>query len=201
MRKILATIVTWGAPGLFLSALIDGMGVTIPGGVDVLIIYLAGRRPHEVLMLATVAILGSVIGNCILFSIASKGGELFLAKRLTSWHTQHFRRWFDHYGLLTVFISALVPLPVMPMKIFVFCSGALGISFRSFVLVFLAGRIPRYLGLAWLGRSMGDDALQYLRSHVWHLTVFAAVLFVVLWIMVRYVDRRRERAAAISSTS
>ena len=77
---------------------------------------------------------------------------MFLDKRTASKRSKRFREWFDHYGLLTVFVAALVPLPVMPLKMFVFCSGALGVSPSRFVAVFLAARIPRYLGLALLGQ-------------------------------------------------
>jgi len=201
MKKLVAGLVAFGPLGLFLSALIDGIGVPVPGGVDVLIVYLAAQRPEGIVVLAMVAVLGSVIGNGVLFSIARKGGEMFLEKRSSSPRSRRFRAWFDHYGLLTVFISALVPLPIMPMKIFVLCSGALGASTFWFFVVFVSARIPRYLGLAWLGRSMGDDAVRYLRAHVWHLTAFAAVLFVVLWLMIRYVDRKREREKACVSSS
>jgi uncharacterized membrane protein YdjX (TVP38/TMEM64 family) len=200
MKKLLATIVSWGAPGLFFAALLDGAGLTIPGGVDVLVVYLAANRPNEILFLAALAVLGSTIGNTILFSIARKGGELFLDKRSGSRASRKFRQWFEQYGLLTVFISALVPLPVMPMKIFVFCSGALGIPLRRFLPVFLAGRIPRYIALAYLGSLMGNDALTYLRAHVWHLTLFAAVLFVVLWLMIRFVDEKRAREERMLSS-
>ncbi len=200
MKNLLASLVSWGAPGLFFAAFLDGAGLTIPGGVDVLVVYLAANRPNEILFLATLAVLGSTIGNTILFSIARKGGELFLNKRSGSRYGRKFRHWFEHYGLLTVFISALVPLPVMPMKIFVFCSGALGIPVRQFLIAFLAGRIPRYLALAYLGSLMGHDALTYLRGHVWHLVLFAAALFVVLWMTIRYVDQKRAREQRILSS-
>src|SRR3954447_20357853 len=197
MKNLLATLVSWGAAGLFFAALLDGAGLTIPGGVDVLVVYLAANRPNEILFLAALAVLGSTIGNTILFSIARKGGELFLDKRSAPRASRKFRQWFEHYGLLTVFISALVPLPVMPMKIFVFCSGALGIPVRQFLIAFLGARIPRYLALAYLGSLMGHDALTYLRAHVWHLALFATGMFFVLWLMIRYVDQKRARAAGV----
>jgi len=199
MKKLLASVVAFGPLGLFISALIDGIGVPVPGGVDVLIVYLAGQSDNF-LLLPLVATLGSVIGNSVLFLLARKGGELFLEKRSASGFNTHFRRWFDHYGLLTVFIAALVPLPIMPMKIFVLCSGALGISFVHFLLVFVCARIPRYFGLAWLGRSMREDALAYLRAHIWHLSVFAAALFLLLWLMIRFVDMRRGERKQVSSS-
>ncbi|MBC7927752.1 MAG: VTT domain-containing protein, partial [Bryobacteraceae bacterium] len=136
------------------------------------------------------AIVGSTAGNLFLFSVARRGGQLLLRKRIASKRAMQFRTWFDRYGLLTVFISALVPLPIMPMKIFVLCAGALGSPILRFALVFIAARVPRYLALAYLGRAMGDNALAWLRDHVLHLTAFGAALFLILWLMIRFADKR-----------
>lgn len=199
MKKLLETLVAWGPWGLFLAALLDGAGIPVPSGVDVLLVFLSARRPDETIWLSMLTVVGSTLGNLFLFFMARKGGEMFLARRTASPRTLKFRQWFDHYGLLTVFISALVPLPIMPMKIFVLCSGALGASPLQFVIVFVCARVPRYLALAFLGRSMGNNALQYLRDHALHLTAFAAALFLVLWILIRIADHRRERALALKT--
>jgi membrane protein DedA with SNARE-associated domain len=189
MKKFLSILVGWGLPGLFVAAILDGAGLPIPGGVDVLVIFLASQAPDDAIRLALVAVVGSVIGNFFLFALARRGGQAFLEKRLSSKTSRRFRRWFGRYGLLTVFVSALVPLPVMPMKIFVLSSGALGSPPVRFLLTFLGARIPRYLGLAILGRAMGSNAMDYLKHHVWHLVGFAAALFAVLALIVRYADR------------
>jgi membrane protein DedA with SNARE-associated domain len=189
MKKFLSSLVGWGLPGLFVAAILDGAGLPIPGGVDVLVIFLASQAPEDAIRLAMVAVVGSVIGNFFLFALARRGGQAFLEKRSSSTASRRFRRWFGRYGLLTVFVSALVPLPVMPMKIFVLSSGALGSPPLRFLLTFLGARIPRYLGLAMLGRAMGSNAMDYLKHHVWHLVGFAAALFAVLALIVRYADR------------
>ena len=195
---VVATFVAWGPAGLLLLALLDGAGLTIPGGVDALIIYEASQTHHSPVLLAFVTTLGSTIGNFILFSLARKGGEAYLHRHTLSRGGAHFRRWFQHYGLLTVFIAALVPLPVMPMKIFVLCSGALGVNPAAFLVTFLGARIPRYLGLAYLGASMGDHAMVYLKTHVWQLVGFSVVLFAVLFLIVKIADYRRARATTVS---
>jgi membrane protein YqaA with SNARE-associated domain len=194
MKKLLAILIAWGPSGLFLLSVLDGAGLTIPGGVDALIVYLASRKPDSALLLSLVTVLGSTAGNLILFLLARKGGEAYLHRHTLSRGGAQFRRWFQHYGLLTVFIAALVPLPIMPMKIFVLCSGALGVKPHAFVLTFIGARIPRYLGLAYLGASMGEDALLYLRQHLWQLAVFAVALAAVLFVIVKIHDYRRARA-------
>ena len=81
MKKFLASLVYWGPSGLFLAALLDGAGVPVPGGVDVLIVYLANRMPDYVATLTMVAVLGSITGNLFLYAIARRGGQVFLAAR------------------------------------------------------------------------------------------------------------------------
>jgi membrane protein DedA with SNARE-associated domain len=101
-----------------------------------------------------------------------------------------FRLWFHQYGLLTVFIPALLPIP-LPVKVFVLSAGALGTRPSTFLMVVLAARIPRYFGLAWLGARLGEESLPWLYAHKWHLTAFAVALFAVLYLMVRFRANRR----------
>ncbi|HYO83702.1 MAG TPA: VTT domain-containing protein [Bryobacteraceae bacterium] len=197
MKELIATLLSWGLGGLFVAALLDGVGLPVPSGVDVLVVYLATRLDTGVFALAVVAVLGSVAGNMLLFALARRGGKAFLERRVRSKRSLRLRSWFDRYGLSTVFVSALVPLPVMPMKIFVFCAGALGVHPGRFAVVFVGARIPRYLGLAMLGRAMGDDALGWLGLHVWHLAGFAALLLVVLVALVRHAERATARGGAV----
>ena len=196
MKALLASLVAIGPAGLFLFAILDGAGLPVPGGVDVLVIFLASKNPDNPYHLAAFAVAGSVIGNLILFSIARKGGRLYLDKRTASGGGARFRKWFHHYGLLTVFISALVPLPVMPMKVFVLCSGALGTGIAAFVAVFLLARVLRYCALAYLGSQMGDQAMLYLKHNVWNLAAFATGLFIVLYLAIKVADRIRKPATA-----
>jgi membrane protein YqaA with SNARE-associated domain len=149
------------------------------------------RAPAGAWTYAAVAVLGSVAGNLVLFFLARRGGEFYLRKRASNPRSQRFRRWFDKYGLLTVFTSALVPLPVMPMKIFVLSAGALGSPPLRFLAVFIAGRVPRYFGLAYLGTQMGTGAMAYLKSHALHLTLIAIALFLFLMALIKFSNARR----------
>jgi membrane protein YqaA with SNARE-associated domain len=193
MKRIAAWAAGLGAPGLFLMALADGVVLPLPGGVDVFLILLATRRPESVVMLAAAATVGSTLGNLILFLLARKGGEAYIRKHTLSRWGAGIRRWFQHYGLLTVFICALVPLPGAPLKLTVICAGALGAGPRGFVATFLGARIARYTALAALGAAMGDDAIGYLIAHKWHLVAFAVALTGFMFALVRIADARRAR--------
>jgi membrane protein YqaA with SNARE-associated domain len=198
MKEFVANLLDWGASGLLVAALLDGAGLPVPGGVDLLIAFLASRSADTIALLTVAAVFGSTVGNLVLFSLARRGGQLYLEKRTRGKRSHRLRNWFERYGLLTVFIAALVPLPVMPLKIFVLSAGALGSKPLAFVLTFIGARVPRYLGLALLGRRMGEDALGYLRANAWNLLFFAIGLFLLLYFIVRMTDyRNRKRRVAV----
>ena len=194
MKEFLNTLVNWGLPACSSARYSMERACRFLVALTLLLSFLPLDFPRMLSGWRSVAVIGSVLGNFFLFLIARRGGKAFLEKRSTSKNAKRFRRWFDRYGLSTVFVAALVPLPVMPLKIFVLSSGALGSHPVRFLLAFLAARIPRYLGLALLGRAMGANAMDYLKSHVWHLLGFAVALFVVLAIIMRYVDQRAATA-------
>ena len=193
MKRIAAWAAGLGAPGLFLMALADGVILPLPGGVDVFLILLATRGTHAIYTLALAATVGSTIGNLILFLLARKGGEAYVRKHTLSKWGARTRAWFQHYGLLAVFICALVPLPGAPLKLTVICAGALGAAQRGFIVTFLGARIARYTALAALGAAMGDDAIGYLIVHKWHLVGFALAVAAFLFLLIRITDMRRAR--------
>jgi membrane protein YqaA with SNARE-associated domain len=161
------------------------------GGVDAVIVLIAVVSRPQAYLAAACAIAGSLAGSLILFLIARKGGEEYHRHHTSSARANRLRSWFHEFGLLTVFVPAIVPIIPLPLKIFIISAGALEESPVTFSLVLLAARIPRYLFLAWLGSRLGADTLPYLRQHIWELIVLAAALFVVLYALVRIVHDRR----------
>lgn len=190
IRRSQELLLVFGAPGLLVLAALDSAGLPLPTGVDLALIILSAGSPKSFLWLAAAATLGSLAGSWFLFRLAQKGGEFYLEKHSLSPRARRFRRWFQTYGLITVFIPALLPIP-LPMKLFVLCAGALGTPLRPFLLIVLAARLPRYAALGWLGAEMGTHGFLYLKQYAWHMTAAAAVLFVVLWLLMRHAARRR----------
>ncbi|MCC7498136.1 MAG: VTT domain-containing protein [Bryobacterales bacterium] len=183
----------WGPIGLFLLAVLDSAGIPLPASVDVLIVYLAAKNPAMAVTSAIIAVCGSALGCMILFFIARKGGELYLDAHTATGMTARFRRWFQRYGLATVFVPGVVPILPLPMKVFVASAGALGVRPLRFLLVVLAARIPRYLGLAYLGAKLGEHSLEYLRQHTWHLLGLALLLLALILVVLRLAGRRPVR--------
>ena len=142
---------------MFLLAIADSTGVPMVGGVDAMIVLMAIVNRSQAYLSAMTAIIGSLVGSLILFLIARKGGEEYQRRHTSSARGNKLRAWFHEYGLLTVFVPAVVPVIPLPLKIFIISAGAMQESPVTFSLVLLAARVPRYLFLAWLGSRLGRE--------------------------------------------
>ena len=160
------------------------------GGVDALLIAIAINTPSEAYLAAVCAIAGSLAGSLVLFSIARKGGEVLLRKQIESRQGKRLHSWFERFGLITVFLPALSPLP-MPMKIPVFCAGALEVRWSFFIAVVVAARSIRYFALAYLGLHYGGQTFQFLRTHAIAVAGFAIAMAIIAVIALQIAERRR----------
>ncbi len=186
-KAFVATLLSWGPPGLFLLSILDSAGLPVIGGVDFLLVAIAARHPNQAYFAALCAIGGSLLGSSVLFGIARKGGELLLARYITSRRGRRMHSWFERYGLVTVFIPALSPLP-LPMKIPVFCAGALEVRWSFFLGVVLAARTLRYFALAFLGLRYGQMTFTLLRTHLWIIVLLAVVLAGAALLVLRSIE-------------
>lgn len=193
LHHITQVLLDYGIFGILILAFADSAGIPIPEGMDALLVLVAATRPSQAWYGAAVAVAGSVVGNIILFLAARKGGQAFWEH--TPGHSSRFRQWFDRYGLATVFIPALVPLP-LPLKIFVITAGVLRTRLSSFILVVLVARTIRYFGEAYLGLTLGPQAMQFIAAHFWQLVGLAAVLAVLIFLIIRHRTRGKDAAEA-----
>src|SRR5690348_5444007 len=114
MRHLRDTLLAWGPFGLLLLATLENAGPPTPGGTDWVLLFLAAEAPGDAMLLAGLATLGSLIGAAVFFEVMRRGGEAMLHKYTSTGRGARFRNWTRHYGLATVFVSALVPVPILP---------------------------------------------------------------------------------------
>jgi membrane protein YqaA with SNARE-associated domain len=186
-------LLAWGPVGVLLLSILDSGGVPVAGVFDALIVVMAVERPSVAWLCAGLAVAGSTIGSVMLFSMARQGGRSFLNKAAPAGRAAKFREWFRRYGMITVFIPAMIPIP-MPLKLFVISAGALDTALGEFITVTLIARFIRYFGLAWLGVTLGRDSTGFLKSHAWWFGVGALVLFLALYAFVMFRNRHPRRA-------
>ncbi len=195
MNSLLDTLTALGPFGLLFIAALDSAGIPLPMGVDGLLIALAIVSPPQAFLAALLATAGSAAGSALLYQAARKGGEAYLRRRTESARGRKFRGWFHRYGLITVFIPTVVPIIPLPMKVFVLTAGATRVSFRAFLLTIIAGRIPRFFAMAYLGARLGEDSVGWLHQHAWHLALVAVALFLLLFALVKFAGARAAAGA------
>jgi membrane protein YqaA with SNARE-associated domain len=178
-RHFANILIGWGPFGLLFLAVLDSAGVPVVGGVDALLIAVATNKPEQAYWAAALAVIGSLAGSLVLFFVARKGGEVLLMRHVTSKTGARMHLWFQRWGLATVFVPALSPIP-LPMKIPVFCAGALQVHLLYFVIVVVTARTVRYFGLAYLGIHFGTQTLQYMKTHGWEVALGALGLAALL---------------------
>jgi membrane protein YqaA with SNARE-associated domain len=189
MQHFLEILRNLGPLGVLVLATVESAGIPNPGGTDFLLLFIAAARPQSSMLSAWLAVAGSVAGSMIFFELLRRGGERYLTKYTASGRGQRFRAWFLRYGLITVFIPAFLPIPILPLKVFAACAAAMGVPRMRFLLVILLARVPRYLALAYLGAQLGEHSGVWLRGHMWHLLVSAALLALALAALVRHANR------------
>ena len=192
LNHLIQTFISWGPYGLLLLATLDSAGIPVVGGVDALLITVATRNPEQAYTGAICAVAGSLGGSLILFVIARKGGEVLLLKHISSRRGARLHNWFQRFGLVTVFVPALSPIP-MPMKVPVFCAGALQVRWSYFISVVLSARMIRYFALAYLGGHYGHQTVAFLILHAQLVFTVVAVLAVLSILTLRFIDRREAR--------
>ena len=114
-----------GAPGLFLLAFLDSSILALPQVVEILIVWMVIAHPERWLLYGLMATAGSVAGCYLLYSLARRGGEAFLRKRLHERHVDRFLGLFQRYGVVSLIGPSLIPPPV-PFKPFILMAGVSG---------------------------------------------------------------------------
>jgi membrane protein YqaA with SNARE-associated domain len=193
LAHLTAALIEFGPLGILVLAFIDSAGIPVASGMDALVIVVAAKAPSRALLAASMGVLGSLIGNLVLFLGARTGARRFVREAEQAGKQQRFREWFQRYGLLTIFIPAMLPIP-LPLKVFVISAAVLHTPLRTFVLVIVLGRCIRYFGEAYLGVLLGEGAGRFLRMYTWHLIAGAVALFAVLYLLMMWTERRRLRA-------
>jgi len=190
LAKFAAVLQTYGPWGIFGIALIDSMGIPLPA-VDIFLVGIAVdsvRHPLRAYFAAAMAIVGSLIGNAILYQAIQRGRDVFSKNKVDP---GKFQAWFQRYGLLTVFVPAVTPFVPLPLKVFVISAAAFRTRFVTFMAVMVTARVIRYFGVSWLALQLGADARGLLTRHGWTILAVAIGIGHLFYVAIRWSDRHR----------
>ncbi len=174
------TATAMGPPGLFLVALGDSAFVPLPQGVDALIIAQSIAAPSTAYFGAALAVLGSLIGSLVLYTMAQRVGRRMLEKKVRAGGIERMRRQIEKYDALVLLFPTMVPLP-LPMKLFVIGAGVFQMNLARFMAVIVLARSLRYFGEAFVALRYGEQTTTFFKEHVLLGAVVVVGLFVVFY--------------------
>ena len=182
-----------GGPGLFAVAFLDSSFISLPQINDLLVVLMVVRNKTLMPYYAAMATAGSVVGCYVLYVIAERGGEAFLAKRLKAGHTERALALYRRRGVLALMVPAILPPPA-PFKLFVLMAGVAEIRPLRFVASIAAARGLRYLVLGALAVRYGDAALDLMLTRGPEVAIWVAVIIVAAafgWWLFKRLTRAR----------
>jgi membrane protein YqaA with SNARE-associated domain len=182
-----------GGPGLFVVAFLDSSFISLPQINDLLVVLMVVRNKTLMPYYALMATAGSVAGCYVLYLIAERGGEAFLARRLKAGHIERALAVYRRRGVLALMVPAILPPPA-PFKLFVLLAGVAGVRLLPFIGSIAAARGLRYLVIGALAVRYGDFALELMRTHGREVAVWMAVLVVAAalgWWLMKHSSRAR----------
>lgn len=144
-----------GTLGIFSVAVVDSsiIPLPIPGSTDLLLLWLISHD-HEPVRLTCAAIIGSIIGGYTTWHLGRKGGEKALHRWVSPRILDRIVGWVEFHPILSVFLPTVLPPPI-PLSPFILASGALGMPFKRFLLIYATARIVRYSIVGWLAVRYG----------------------------------------------
>ena len=190
LTRVSEYLITFGAFGLFLVALLDSSFVPLPSSADALMILLSTTHPSWMLLYAFMATAGSAAGCAILYLISRRAG----AKALTKFSPAKQRRvkdLIDRYDALSVLVATLLP-PPFPFKLFVITAGVFRFSLTRFLLAVIAGRAFRFLLEGYLAVRYGAEAKAILARYYPWIGIGLVVLIVGI-VVIKQVLKQRSR--------
>ncbi len=162
-KNLKASLIGFGALGIFLIALMDAAFIPMPGGPDVVVITLSIATPALMPLYVLAAMAGSTIGSLILYFIALKGGQAALRK-FSAEKRAKVQKALDEYDIWALLVAAVMP-PPFPFKLFVLSAGAFRMKLWRFVLAMILGRGFRFILEGVLAVRYGEQATEILKQH------------------------------------
>ena len=189
-------LITYGAFGLFIVALLDSTFVPLPSSADALMIVLSTAHPSWMLLYAFMATAGSALGCWILYLISRRAGARAL-NRFSERKQQRVKHLIERYDMIAVLVATLLP-PPFPFKLFVVTAGVFRFSLLRFMLAIIAGRAFRFLLEGYFAVRYGAEAKEILAKYYPWIGLGLAVAILTFVIVKRLMSRNQDEAAAQS---
>jgi membrane protein YqaA with SNARE-associated domain len=184
-----------------LAALDSTLFVSLPFGIDAIVIILAARLGSTAWVVPLLATLGSVAGASLTFWMGVKIEEKGLERYVSPGRLRKIHARVKNSGAIALAALDLIP-PPFPFTPFVLAAGALEVPPKTFFVTLTVCRILRFGIEAALAVVYGRSILAWLNSDIFRdVVLFFIVLAIVLTVfsvikLVRSTRPTRRAAAA-----
>lgn len=184
-----------------LAALDSTLFVSLPFGIDAVVIILAARLHHLAWIVPLLATAGSIAGAALTFWMGVEIGEKGLDRYVPPKRLKRIRQKIKSAGAIALAALDLIP-PPFPFTLFLLAAGALEVDAWTFFVTLAVCRIVRFGGETILAIIYGRRIVAWLNSDLFHdlvavFIVLAAVLTTVSIVkLIRSTRPASHRAAA-----
>ena len=163
--RVHATLRRWADAGWSGSVVFSwglAQGLFFPGLADLFFLPLAIARPASAYRLALIASAGTIAGSIVLYMLGAEAltwleGPVADVIGISPEKFDSARATLARWGAWAIFASTMSPISTKWTSI---ASGAAGVPFGAFLGALSAGRLLRTLGLAFLVRHGGAQAVE-----------------------------------------
>jgi membrane protein DedA with SNARE-associated domain len=191
---VIGAISAMGYFGIVLMMAIESACIPLPSEIIMPFSgYLVFTGRFGLFEVAIAGAAGCVLGSVIAYWVGVYGGRPFLLKYgkyvlITPKELDSADRWFARYGDGAIFISRLLPV----IRTFISLpAGIAKMNFPKFVIYTFIGSFPWCLGLAWLGKKLGENWITLGKYfHQLDALIGAVIIAGITWFIWRHWPRK-----------
>ncbi len=188
LAKVKATLITFGAFGVFAIAILDASFLPLPGGPDAVVMTLSHLNHGLMPLYVLAAVLGSTFGCLFPYWIGRKTGEAALRK-FSDERRAKVARLIEQYGVWAMLVGAVLP-PPFPFKLFLLTAGVFRMQVGRFLLSLAAGRVIRFALEGWMAVRYGEQAAQLFKQHYPKIGLGIAAAVIIVFLANKFLNRK-----------
>lgn len=190
LKHVQASLVAFGAFGLFAIALLDASFLPLPGGADAVLMTLSHLNHTMMPVYVLAAVAGSTLGCLFPYWLGRKTGQAALNK-FSPEKRERVLHLLDNYDTWAMLVGAVLP-PPFPLKLFLITAGVFRMSVWRFLLALAIGRTVRFTLEGVMAVRYGEQAAQLFKQHYPKIGLALAAAIIVIFILNTLRNRKQE---------
>lgn len=186
-QLIIAVISSAGYPGIVLLMAIESTSPLPSETIMPFAGYLAGRGRFSLWWVGLAGAVGCNLGSMAAYYVGARGGRSFIERYgpyvlVTRRDLEWADRWFARYGPATVCFTRFLPM----IRTFISLpAGVARMNFLKFNVYTFLGSLPWCLGLAYLGRALGERWQDTIRPYFekFDVAIGVVLLAALVWFL------------------